>query len=254
MAFLFTDIVGSTARWETNRAAMQEALRRHDAIVRTAIEAHRGRVFKTIGDAFCASFDNVAEALDAAVEAQRRLGAEDWKAVGGLRVRMAVHAGETDERDGDYFGPAVNRVARLLSSGHGGQVLVSGAAADLAAPHLATGTGLRSLGTLPLKDLREPERVFQVTAAGLQSEFKPLRALETPPNNLPHQASSFVGRHADIAHVEDLLRTGPLVTIVGTGGVGKTRLALRGRRRAERHARGRVVRQLGAAFGFEPST
>lgn len=226
VAFLFTDIVGSTARWETNRAAMQEALRRHDAIVRTAIEAHNGRVFKTIGDAFCASFDNIAEALDAAVEAQRRLGAEDWKAVGGLRVRMAVHAGETDERDGDYFGPAVNRVARLLSSGHGGQVLVSGAAADLAAPHLATGTGLRSLGTLPLKDLREPERVFQVTAAALQSEFKPLRALETPPNNLPHQASSFVGRHADIARVEELLRTGPLVTIVGTGGVGKTRLAL----------------------------
>jgi predicted ATPase/class 3 adenylate cyclase len=225
-AFLFTDIVGSTARWETNRVAMQDALRRHDAIVREAIDVHRGRVFKTIGDAFCASFAGVGDALGAAIAAQRGLGEADWRDVGGLRVRMAIHIGETDERDGDYFGPAVNRVARLLSCGHGGQVLVSGVAADVGSPHLLPGVGLRSLGMLPLKDIRDPERVFQVTAAGLQSEFKPLRAIETPPNNLPRQASSFVGRQTDVARVEDLLHAGPLVTLVGTGGVGKTRLAL----------------------------
>jgi predicted ATPase/class 3 adenylate cyclase len=225
-AFLFTDIVGSTARWDADRAAMQEALRRHDAIVRAAIERSGGRVFKTVGDAFCAAFDGVGAALGAAVAAQRDIDREDWRAVNGLRVRMAVHAGEAEERDDDYFGPAVNRVARLLSAGHGGQVLVSGAAADLAAVNLPDGLGLRALGMLPLKDLKTPERVFQVTAEGLQTEFKPLRALDTPPNNLPRQISSFVGRHADVAQVEAMLRAEPFVTIVGTGGVGKTRLAL----------------------------
>ncbi|MEO6835859.1 MAG: adenylate/guanylate cyclase domain-containing protein, partial [Candidatus Tumulicola sp.] len=226
VAFLFTDIVGSTMRWDANRAEMQAALRRHDGIVRAAIEAQAGRVFKTIGDAFCASFPKVGDALNAAIEAQRRLDEEDWEAVNGLRVRMAVHAGATDQRDGDYFGPALNRVARLLAAGHGGQVLVSGFAADAAAPELSAGIGLRALGMLPLKDIRDPERVFQLTAPGLQVEFKPLRAIEAPPNNLPRQASSFVGRHADLARVEGLLRGGALVTVVGTGGVGKTRLAL----------------------------
>lgn len=226
IAFLFTDIVGSTKRWDANREAMQAALRRHDAVVRTAIEAHGGRVFKTIGDAFCASFPRAGDALLAAADAQRRIGQENWDAVNGLRVRMAIHVGESDERDGDYFGPAVNRVARMLSAGHGGQVLVSGSAADAAAPDLRSGMGLRALGMLPLKDLREPERVFQLTAPDLVAEFRPLRALETPPNNLPRVPTSFVGRHADVARVEEGLRTGALVTVVGTGGIGKTRLAL----------------------------
>jgi predicted ATPase/class 3 adenylate cyclase len=226
VAFLFTDIEGSTARWDRHREAMQEALRRHDAIMRAAIQTHSGQVFKTVGDAFCAAFECADDALNAALAAQRNIGAEDWQAIDGLRVRMAVHVGETDERDGDYFGPAVNRVARLLSAGHGGQVLVSATAADLAAPRLAAGIGLRSLGTLPLRGLRQPERVFQLTAPDLRSTFKALRALETPPNNLPRRASSFVGRREDVARIEDALRTKPLVTIVGTGGVGKTRLAL----------------------------
>ncbi|HEU5478422.1 MAG TPA: adenylate/guanylate cyclase domain-containing protein, partial [Candidatus Tumulicola sp.] len=104
---MFTDIVGSTARWDANRAAMQEALQRHDAVVRAAIEGCGGRVFKTVGDAFCAAFENVGAALDAAVAAQRNIDREDWRAVNGLRVRMAVHAGEAEERDDDYFGPAV---------------------------------------------------------------------------------------------------------------------------------------------------
>lgn len=226
VAFLFTDIEGSTARWDADRDAMQEALRLHDAILRRTIESHDGAVFKTIGDAFCAAFPSVERAIAAAVAAQRELGAQDWDAIGGLRVRMAVHAGEADERDGDYFGPAVNRVARLLSAGHGGQVLLSGLAADEGAAHLPEDAGLRSLGTLALRGLRQPERVFQLTAPGLRSAFKPLRALETPPNNLPRQTTNFVGRRSDVARVEGMLRAGSLVTIVGTGGVGKTRLAL----------------------------
>jgi predicted ATPase/class 3 adenylate cyclase len=226
VAFLFTDIEGSTERWDRHREAMQDALRRHDRILRGAIEAQSGYVFKTIGDAFCAAFSSARDALEGAIDAQRQLAGEDFAAVDGLRVRMAIHVGDCDERDGDYFGPTLNRVARLLGTGHGAQVLVSGAAADALAAALPADAGLRHLGTLPLRDLKDPERVFQLTAPGLVSEFKPLRALQTPPNNLPRQASSFVGRDGDLARVKDLLGTGALVTIVGTGGVGKTRLAL----------------------------
>jgi predicted ATPase/class 3 adenylate cyclase len=226
VAFLFSDIEGSTRRWDADREAMRDALRRHDEILRFEIERRRGYVFKTIGDAFCAAFWTIPEALEAAVEAQRRLGSEDLGPVGGLAVRMAIHAGETDERSGDYFGPALNRTARLLSAGHGGQVLLSGFAADLALPALRDGVTLRHLGTLPLRDLKEPERVYQPTAKGLRSEFKPLRALETPPNNLPRQVTSFVGRQEDAMRVEVLLNGGALVTLVGAGGIGKTRLAL----------------------------
>jgi predicted ATPase/class 3 adenylate cyclase len=226
VVFLFTDIEGSTMRWEAHREAMQQALRRHDEILRDAIETHGGHVFKTIGDAFCAAFATMPEALSSAVAAQRRIAGEDWSAVGGLRVRMALHAGETDERSGDYFGPVVNRVARLLATGHGGQVLLSGVAADVAVASLPDGVTLRHLGMLPLKDLKDPERVHQLVVADLPSDFKPLRALETPPNNLPAQPTTFVGRQDDLARVEDLLRHNALVTVVGVGGMGKTRLAL----------------------------
>ena len=226
VAFLFSDIEGSTRRWERHGEAMRDALRRHDRILRMEIEARRGYIFKTIGDAFCAAFWNVPDALGAAVEAQRRFEREDFRAVDGLHVRMAIHAGATDERDGDYFGVAVNRTARLLSAGNGGQILLSAFASRLAAPELPGGVSLRSLGALPLRDLKEPEHVYQAIAEGLRSESKPLRALETPPNNLPRQSTSFVGRHDDIAQVEALLEEGALVTIVGAGGIGKTRLAL----------------------------
>src|ERR1700733_8576334 len=126
---LFTDIEGSTQHWEQQRAAMPKALRRHDELLRTAIEAHRGHVFKTVGDAFCAAFARASDAIAAAADAQRVLAAEDWSAVDGLAVRMALHSGATDERDGDYFGPVVNRVARLLAIAHGGQTILSGVTA-----------------------------------------------------------------------------------------------------------------------------
>ncbi len=226
VAFLFSDIEGSTRRWEQHGDAMRDTLRRHDEIMRAAIETRRGYIFKTIGDAFCAAFRTAGDALEAAVDAQRRLGREDFSATNGLYVRMAIHVGETDERAGDYFGVAVNRTARLLSAGHGGQILLSGVAADRALAHLPKGVHLRHLGALALRDLTVPERVYQPVGAELRSEFKPLRALETPPNNLPRRRTSFVGRHDDVARVDALLDEGALLTIVGAGGIGKTRLAL----------------------------
>jgi predicted ATPase/class 3 adenylate cyclase len=225
VAFLFTDVEGSTRRWERYGEAMRLALRRHDELLRSECES-RGYIFKTIGDAFCASFPTVAGALEAAVAAQRVLAREDFSAVDGIHVRMAIGAGVADEREGDYFGTVVNRTARLLSAGHGGQILLSGEAADLALPRLPSGVTLRYLGSLPLRDIKEPERVFQAAGEGLRSEFKALRALETPPNNLPRQATSFVGRHDDLARIEGLLEEGPLVTVTGAGGIGKTRVAL----------------------------
>jgi predicted ATPase/class 3 adenylate cyclase len=226
VAFLFSDIEGSTRRWDAYGDAMRDAVRRHDDILRSEIERRRGYVFKTIGDAFCAAFWSVGEALEAAVDAQRQLRRENFADVDELRVRMAIAAGEADERSGDYFGTPVNRVARLLSAGHGGQILVSGDAADLLTGNLPAGITLRHLGTIPLRDLKEPERVFQAVAAELRAEFKPLRALETPPNNLPLQPTSFVGRQQDVLRIERLLETEALVTVVGAGGMGKTRLAL----------------------------
>jgi predicted ATPase/class 3 adenylate cyclase len=226
IAFLFSDIEGSTRRWDAYGDAMRDALRRHDQILQAEIERRRGYVFKTIGDAFCAAFWSVPQALAAAVEAQRSLEKQDFHAVDGLRVRMAISAGEADERAGDYFGTEVNRAARLLSAGHGGQILVSGGAADLLTGNLPPGITLRHLGTLALRDLKEPERVYQPIAAGVRVEFKALRALETPPNNLPLQTTTFVGRSEDVIRIERLLETERLITIVGVGGMGKTRLAL----------------------------
>jgi predicted ATPase len=204
---------------------MGDAVRRHDEIVRSEIERRRGYVFKTIGDAFCAAFWTVGEALEAAVDGQRRLGRENFAEVDELRVRMAIAAGEADERSGDYFGNVVNRVARLVCAGHGGQILVSGDAADLITGSLPAGVTLRHLGTIALRDLKAPERVFQAIGADLRTEFKALRALETPPNNLPLQTTSFVGRQQDVLRIERLLETQALVTIAGAGGMGKTRLA-----------------------------
>src|SRR5215469_10446389 len=226
VTLLFTDIEGSTQHWEEQRKAMPEALRRHDNLLRTAIEAHGGHVFKTVGDAFCGVFSHTSDSVAAAADAQRALVAEDWSAIGGLAVRMALHSGSTDERDGDYFGPTVNRVARLLSAAHGGQVIISGSTASLLRGEMPEQTALLDLGSHRLKDLVEPEHVWQLSVETLQSEFPALRSLDARPNNIPVQRTSFVGRKQDIADVTKLLEHHRLVTVVGSGGVGKTRLAL----------------------------
>jgi predicted ATPase/class 3 adenylate cyclase len=226
VTFLFTDIEGSTERWEANRAAMKSALARHDELLSTAIKAHEGYIFKTIGDAYCAAFRTAPEAVHAAIDAQIALNKEDFSAVNGLRVRMAMHTGYADERDHDYFGPTVNRAARLLAIGHGGQILVSAAASDLLQGELPAHASLRSLGGHRLKDLAHPEQVFMLVVTGLPSEFPALRSLDSLPNNLPLQVTSFLGRDADVHEVKKLLEKTRLLTLAGTGGVGKTRLAL----------------------------
>ena len=205
---------------------MEEAVRRHDAIMRAAIAEHGGHVFKTVGDAFCVAFTHPSDALAAMLDAQQKVAAEDFAAVDGLRVRVALHTGSADERDGDYFGPALNRVARLLAVGHGGQVLMSGVTRDLAYDNLPKGATLVDLGSHRLRDLAEPERVWQLDITGLPNAFPALHSLDARPNNLPIRSTSFVGREQDIADVTDLLEQHRLLTLVGSGGVGKTRLAL----------------------------
>lgn len=226
VTFLFTDIEGSTQRWERRPDAMSVALARHNALVRDAIEAHGGYVFKTVGDAFCSAFGMATTALAAARAAQEALSEEDFSSVEGLPVRMALHTGHVEERDGDYLGSAVNRAARLLAIGHGGQVLVSHAAADLVQDAMPPEIDLRDLGAHRLKDLTRAERVYQLVAPGLIESFPALRSIEHMPNNLPQQITSFVGRENELQEIEALLEQHRLVTLVGMGGSGKTRCAI----------------------------
>ncbi|HXW76970.1 MAG TPA: adenylate/guanylate cyclase domain-containing protein, partial [Candidatus Eremiobacteraceae bacterium] len=226
VAFLFTDIEGSTKRWEQRPDAMRAAVARHEVLVREAIAEEKGYVFKTVGDAFCAAFHSPQQAVRAALSAQRALHAEDFAAVDGLKVRIGIHVGDAEERDGDFFGPSVNRVARLMSIGHGGQVLVSEAVRDVVAAQLPHGATLVDLGARRLKDLMRPEHVWQVTLAGLPSDFAPLASLDARPNNLPIQTTPLLGRDIDLSAVKRLLASHTSVTLAGAGGVGKTRLAL----------------------------
>jgi DNA-binding NarL/FixJ family response regulator/tRNA A-37 threonylcarbamoyl transferase component Bud32 len=179
VTFLFTDIEGSTSMWEKHPTQMQAALARHDEILSTNIEANAGYVFKTVGDAYCAAFSTAREALLAALALHRALFAEQWDEHTEVRVRTALHTGATEERDGDYFGPPVNRVARLLSAGHGGQILLSAVTYGLVRDILEPGVELRDLGEHRLKDLRYTERIFQLVSPDLPSDFPPLRTLDT---------------------------------------------------------------------------
>jgi len=226
VTFLFTDIEGSTKLWEQFPEAMRHALTRHDALLHQVIARHHGYVFKTMGDAFWAVFASPQDAVDAALAAQHSLLAQEWGEVGSLRVRIALHTGVAQERDGDYFGPALNRLARLLAVGHGGQILLSSATERVVYESLPEGVRLRALGSHRLKDLQQPEHVYQLVHPALPQEFPPLRSLQAFANNLPIQLTSFVGREREMAEVKRLLSTARLLTLTGPGGCGKTRLSL----------------------------
>ncbi len=247
--FLFTDIEGSTPLWEEHPKEMAAALERHDRIMRDVIAVHQGRVFKTIGDAFCAVFPTPIEATRSAAEAQRRLAAETWATPRPLRVRMAVHSGPAEARDDDFFGPTLNRVARLLGIGHGGQVLLSQAASGWVATLDVEGYGMVDLGRHQLKGLAQPEAVSQLTGPGLETEFAPLASEGAAKrrSNLPEPPSAFVGRLTERAEIGRLLGDSRLVTLCGAGGCGKTRLALQVAREAlDRFADGAAFADLAA--------
>lgn len=224
VTFLFTDIEGSTRLWEQDRAAMSAALERHDRILHDSVADAGGVVFSTGGDGLAAAFARAPDALAAAVAAQRRLQAEPSDPP--LAVRMGVHSGDVEERDGDYFGPPLNRCARLMAAGHGGQILCSAVTRSLSGDQLPDDCTLRGLGRHRLRDLSDPEEVFQVEHTGLRSDFPPLRSLDTYRGNLPTQSTTFVGREREVVAVAKALAEARVVTLCGVGGVGKTRLAL----------------------------
>lgn len=227
LTFLFSDIQGSTKLWEEFPGAMGEILQIHDAVLRDSIEGNGGHIFKTVGDAFCAQFTDPVDAIRAAIVAQS--GCSGLMVVDRpLRVRIAIHSGTAEHRDDDYFGPTLNRTARLLAIGHGGQTLVSLAALELSRGRVPEGTLLFDLGVHRLKDLGQPEHVYQLCDPEVHVAFPPLKSLENPElrHNLPHQVTSFVGREREFGEVSALVRESRLVSLTGSGGCGKTRLAL----------------------------
>jgi predicted ATPase/class 3 adenylate cyclase/Tfp pilus assembly protein PilF len=235
VTFLFTDIEGSTRLWERDRAAMWRAIERHNAILGEAIRAHGGHHFKTVGDAFQAAFAEPMRAIAAAAAAQRALAAEPWPETGPLRVRMALHlAAAEPSPDGDYHAPGLNRLARLLAAGYGGQVLLSSAVRDVAGRQLPEGVSLISLGRHRLRDLLDEEEIWQLVIPGLPATFPPLRTLQAHATNLPPHLPPLIGRDAEIAALADVLddEGSRLITLTGPGGVGKTSLALAAARQA----------------------
>jgi predicted ATPase/class 3 adenylate cyclase len=212
VTFLFTDVEGSTRRWEADADGMRAALAVHDEVLRGAIEAHGGWLFKHTGDGVCAAFASPRSAVDAAVAAQRALQ---------LPVRMGIATGEAELRGADYFGAVLNRAARVMAAGHGGQILLAESTASLLG-----GVDLVDLGPRRLRDLPTAVGVFQVRAAGLRTEFPPLRTLDVTPGNPRAAVTSFIGRESEVAEIQAAVKAHRLVTLTGVGGVGKTRLAL----------------------------
>jgi predicted ATPase/class 3 adenylate cyclase len=224
--FLFTDMEGSTRQWASDTDAMRVTLEQHDVVLGEAVVAAGGSVFNHTGDGLACSFPSVGAAVIAAADGQRRLSMATWATAEPPRVRMAIHAGDADPRDGGWFGPALNRCARLMGIAHGGQVLLSGAARALLVEGMPAGLELVPLGSHRLRDLVVPEDVFQLVGAGLARAFPPLRSLESFHGSLPLQLTSFHGRQVEVDDLASTVIVRRLVTLIGPGGMGKTRLAI----------------------------
>lgn len=223
---LFTDIEGSTRLWEQEGERMAAALAQHDVRARLAVDGNGGTIVKTTGDGLFAAFDDPLSAVKATVMFQQSL--VDPAVTNGIaiRVRCGLHLGVVERRDNDYFGTPVNRTARIMSVAHGGQILVSQAVVDEVGTRLPESITLRDLGSVRLKDLSSPEHVYQLLSPELRADFPALRSLEATPNNLPEQLTSFIGRERELEEATQLLKGSRLLTLLGMGGLGKTRLSL----------------------------
>jgi class 3 adenylate cyclase len=228
VTFLFTDIEQSARHWEQQPDSLQAAVAQYDRLMRESIERQGGLVFKAASDRCCAAFATAPAALLAALAARQAMYATTWDEESPPGIRIALHTGIAEERDGDYFGPSLNRVARLLATGHGGQVLLSLVTAELVRAHVPAGAQLQDLGEHRLPDLIQPEHIFQVISRDLPAEVPPLRTLDVHPNNLPAQLTELIGRESLVQAAVALLCRPDirLVTFTGAGGIGKTRLAL----------------------------
>jgi predicted ATPase/class 3 adenylate cyclase len=226
VTFLFTDIEGSTRLWEQEPERMRPVMARHDAVSKAAVERHHGTIVKMTGDGVHAAFNSPLDALIATLEIQQLLSAPDATDGMALPLRCGLHAGIDERRDGDFYGRAVNRAARIMSAAHGGQMLLSKAVADQVSGALPEGVSLRDLGTVRLRDLSSPEHIFQVVHQQLRADFPALRSLEGTPNNLTQQLNSFIGRERELAEIKEMLASNRLVTLLGMGGIGKSRLSM----------------------------
>jgi predicted ATPase/class 3 adenylate cyclase len=226
VTFLFTDIEGSTRLWGQEPERMHAASARHDTLARTVVQINNGIVVKMTGDGVHAAFEDPLDAVGAALQLQQALADPEATSGIALRVRCGLHVGVVERRDNDFFGSPVNRAARIMGAAHGGQVLLSQAVATLIGDRLPAGVALRDLGSVRLRDLASPEHVFQVAHPQLRQDFPALRSLEATPNNLPQQVTSFVGRECVLDEVKQWLAKSRLVTLLGAGGLGKTRLSL----------------------------
>ena len=223
VTFLFTDIESSTRLWEQYPEEMKPALAKHDSILKQAVESNHGYIIKTTGDGVHAVFGKAIDSVMATLLAQHSLHQTADRLI---RVRMGLHTGEAELRDGDYYGSCLNRAARIMSVAHGGQVLLSETTAQVVREHLPAETTLFDLGKHHLKGLLRPENIFQLVAPGLQKDFPPLNSIPTATNNLPTQLTSFVGRQKEISEIIASLNSSHLVTLTGSGGTGKTRLSI----------------------------
>src|SRR6266545_3777525 len=227
VTFLFTDIEGSTKLAREHQESWEALRSRHHDILHRAIETHNGYVFQIIGDAFCAAFHTAGDALRAAAKSQLDLYSENWGDA-PIKVRMGIHTGKAEiQEDGQYHGYlAMSRIQRLMSAGHGGQVLISAATQELLLEDLPDDVSLRDLGERRLKDLIRPEHIYQLVISNFPVDFPPLKTLDAYRHNLPTQLTSFVGREQEMEQIAQTIRAHRLVTLTGSGGAGKTRLAL----------------------------